>query len=140
MVGAKNKTALSVEYFVFQHEKLWKNPDELIKELAISELDYLGLVDKHAVEQSWVVRETESYPTYYIGHKEPYNLLISRLNQFVNLAAIGRGGMYKYNNQDHSALSGILAARNYLKPTETPYNLWDINLDAEYHESTVSSK
>jgi len=135
MVGAKNKTALSVEYFVFQHEELWKNPDELIKELAISELDYLGLVDKHAVEQSWVVRETESYPTYYIGHKEPYNLLISRLNQFVNLAPIGRGGMYKYNNQDHSALSGILAARNYINPTATPYNLWDINIDAEYLES-----
>jgi protoporphyrinogen oxidase len=134
MVGAKNKSALSVEYFVFQDEDIWKMSDDAIRELAIEELDFIGLVKKNRVEQSWVVRETESYPTYYIGFKASYDLLISRLSQFSNLSAIGRGGMYKYNNQDHSTLSGILAARNYLKLHDSPYNLWDINIDAEYHE------
>lgn len=135
MVGINNKTALSVEYFVFQDEELWKESDELLKALAIDELDYLGLVKESAVENAWVVRETESYPVYYIGFQEPYNLLKSRLDHFTNLYPIGRGGMYKYNNQDHSTMSGILAARNYLKLSGTPFNLWDINIDAEYHES-----
>jgi hypothetical protein len=70
-----------------------------------------------------------------MGFQEPYEILKRRINEFQNLSAIGRGGMYKYNNQDHSAYSGILAARNYLKLPGSPYNLWNINIDAEYLES-----
>jgi protoporphyrinogen oxidase len=134
MAGNKNKTALSVEYFVFQHEEMWKKSDNFLKSLAIDELRDLGLIEKSMVDKSWVVRETESYPTYYLGFDKYYNLLKSRLNQFNNLYSIGRAGMYKYNNQDHSMISGILAARNYLKLPGAPYNLWDINIDAEYLE------
>jgi len=137
MIGRKNITALSVEYFVFQHEELWNKSDESLKALAVDELEYLGLVGKNVVEKSWVVRETECYPVYYIGFQEPYNLLKLRIDQFVNLYAIGRSGMYKYNNQDHSTMSGIIAARNYLKLHSTPYILWDINIDAEYHERST---
>ncbi len=135
MVNQKNTTALSVEYFVFQHESLWKKPDPELIELAIDEMCYMGLLSRENVEQAWVVRETESYPTYYIGFKEPYDILRNAIDTFTNLYPIGRGGMYKYNNQDHSTMSGILAARNYLKLPGTPYSLWDINIDAEYHES-----
>jgi protoporphyrinogen oxidase len=135
MVGTKNKTAISVEYFTFQHEKLWKMREDELKNLAVEELNSLGLVNRHSVEQAWVIRETECYPTYYLGYREPYELLKGRLNQFQNLSSIGRGGMYKYNNQDHSIYSGILAARNYLKLEGSPYNLWDINNEAIYHES-----
>ena len=81
-----------------------------------------------------MVRETESYPTYYLGFQEPYQLLRTRLERFTNLSPIGRGGMYKYNNQDHSALTGLLAARNYLGLPGGPHNVWDVNVDAEYHE------
>ena len=98
------------------------------------ELDYLGLVRKRTIERAWVVRETESYPTYYLGFQEPYRVLRSCLEQFANLYPIGRGGMYKYNNQDHSTLTGILAARNYLTLSGNPHNIWDVNIDAEYHE------
>ncbi|MCP4694238.1 MAG: NAD(P)-binding protein [Desulfobacterales bacterium] len=135
MAGSENKTGLSVEYFVFQHEDLWKQPDEALKILAVEELERLKLLKKSAVEKAWVVRETECYPTYYLGFQEHYDLLKSRLGRFTNLVQIGRGGLYKYNNQDHSIMSGLLAARNYLKLPGSPYNLWEINVDAEYHES-----
>ncbi len=137
MTSRKNKSALSAEYFVFQNEDLWKETDDNLKVFAIEELAYLKLLHKSSVENSWIVRETETYPTYYIGFQEHYENLKSRLDQFQNLQPIGRGGMYKYNNQDHSILSGILAARNYLKFPGTPYNLWSINIDAEYHESAA---
>ncbi|KJR42045.1 protoporphyrinogen oxidase [Candidatus Magnetoovum chiemensis] len=133
MVGSKNKTALSVEYFVFQSDKLWKDKDSDLVELAGDELNFMGLVNKKAIEKAWVVRETESYPTYYLGFQEPYEKLRNAVDKFTNLHAIGRGGMYKYNNQDHSIYSGLLGARNYLQ-SDKRYNLWNINIDCEYHE------
>ena len=139
MVHHGKKTALSIEYFVFQTEDLWKKSDADLRGLAIDEMCRMGLLSKEKVEQAWVVRETESYPTYYIGFQEPYDVLKKAIDAFSNLSPIGRGGMYKYNNQDHSTLSGILAARNYLKLPGTPYSLWDINIDAEYHESAQRS-
>ena len=135
MIGSPDKTALSVEYFVFQHEEMWKRPDQELIDLATEELVRLQLLTRGQIESAWVVRESESYPTYYLGFQEPYEKLQKRINRFQNLSAIGRGGMYKYNNQDHSTYSGILAARNYLKLPGSPYNLWNINIDAEYHES-----
>lgn len=136
MVASPRMTALSVEYFVFQHDPLWHRSDPEIVAQAIDELEYVGLVKRNAVEQSWVVRETESYPTYYLGYAGPYETLKARLGQFTNLSPIGRGGMYKYNNQDHSIMSGLLAARNYLQLPGGPNNLWNINVDAEYQESS----
>jgi len=135
MVGQKGRSALSVEYFVFQHEDLWQLEDEEILTQAIEELDRVKLVPRERVEQGWTVRETESYPTYYLGFQEPYQTLVKRIDEFENMYSIGRGGMYKYNNQDHSLLSGLLAARNYLQLPGSPYSLWNINIDAEYHES-----
>jgi protoporphyrinogen oxidase len=135
MVKDPAQSALSVEYFTFQHEGLWQMTDEDLTQLAINELSYLRLVEKEMVQQAWVVRETESYPTYFLGYQEPYGTLKGAMDRYTNITPIGRGGLYKYNNQDHSALSGILAVRNYLNLLGMPYNLWNINIDAEYHES-----
>ncbi len=137
MVNGKNKTAVSVEYFVFKTDDLWSLSDNELKELAMDELSYVNLVDKEKVEQGWIIRETESYPTYYLGYQEHYDILKNKLQQYINVHPIGRGGLYKYNNQDHSTLSGILAARNYLQTDGSPYNIWNINIDAEYHEDAV---
>ncbi|KJU85144.1 amine oxidase [Candidatus Magnetobacterium bavaricum] len=134
MVADKKMTALSVEYFVFQHEELWGLSDDSIKELAADELQYLGLIRKERIVSSWVVRETEAYPTYYINFEGAYDVVKARTDSYVNFSPIGRGGLYKYNNQDHSILSGLLAARNYLNLPGTPYRIWDINIDAQYHE------
>lgn len=135
MLGGKNKTALSVEYFAFKEDELWGESDEFLGELASNELNQMGLVKINDVEKTWVVRETEAYPVYYLGFQEHYGLLKQKIGQFANFSSIGRAGMHKYNNQDHSLMSGILAARNYLKSPGSPYLLWDINIDAEYMES-----
>jgi len=134
MVGDKNKTALSVEYFLFRNEDLWNETDEFLIDFSIKELGKMNLIKNSEVENGWVVRETEAYPIYYLGFQEYYDIIKSRIDQFTNLYSIGRAGMHKYNNQDHSILSGILAARNYLKLPGSPYLLWNINIDAEYQE------
>jgi protoporphyrinogen oxidase len=139
MVKNEKKTALSVEYFVFQHEELWKMSDRDLIELAVDELSHAHLVTKEKVLKGWVVRETESYPTYYLGFKHHYEILQNEIDKYTNLYPVGRGGMYKYNNQDHSIMSGLLAARNYVSK-ERKYNLWEINVDAEYHEGASRSE
>lgn len=135
MVDDLHTTALSVEYFVFQTDELWQMDDSQLAEFAIAEMEAVKLIRRADVIGRWVIRETESYPTYYLGFQEPYNTLRTELTKYDNLSSIGRGGMYKYNNQDHSVYSGMLAARNYLQCPEGPFELWDINIDAEYHES-----
>src|SRR5262249_35960313 len=100
MVGEPNKTALSVEYFASQPEDRWPPRDGRLRGPAVAELCDLGLLDPRAVEAAWVLRETESYPTYYMGFQGPYNVLRARLAEFDNVSSIGRGGMYRYNNQD----------------------------------------
>lgn len=134
MPGGTNKTALSIEYFVSKNQGLWNKSDTFLENLAINELERMGLVNKKEVEKAWIVRDSEAYPTYYLGFQEPYKVLKSRIDRFVNLFSIGRAGLHKYNNMDHSIMSGILAARNYLKLPGSPYILWDINIDAEYLE------
>jgi protoporphyrinogen oxidase len=135
MAGGNNKTALSAEYFVFMNRGLWNEPDKSLIDLAVSELEEMRLIKNSEVEKAWVVRESEAYPIYHIGFQGNYELLKSSIDRFVNFYSIGRAGMHKYNNQDHSLMSGILAARNYLKLESSPYVLWNINIDAEYQES-----
>ncbi|MCB0395258.1 MAG: NAD(P)/FAD-dependent oxidoreductase [Flavobacteriales bacterium] len=139
MTSKRSETAVSVEYFVFKSDDLWKMSDEALVKLAGREMEMIGLCKEKDIINGWVVRETESYPTYYLGYEEPYNALRDYLDAIHNLSPIGRGGLYKYNNQDHSTYSGLLAARNYLKLPGSPYNLWNINIDAEYHESAERS-
>lgn len=136
MVNDENTTALSAEYFVFKFDDLWNKKDDLLVDMTINELEKIRLIEKSEVLNASVIRETEAYPVYYLGFQDHYNLLKSRIDQFVNLYSIGRAGMHKYNNMDHSLMSGILAARNYLKLPGYPYFLWDINVDAEYQENT----
>ena len=140
MVKSDEKTTLSVEYFVFKSDDIWRMSDNSLKELAGDELSQMKLVNKKQIENSWIVRETESYPTYFIGYKEHYKVLKKEINKISNVYPIGRGGMYKYNNQDHSAFSGLLAARNYINRKTSQYDLWSINIDAEYNEGSERIK
>jgi protoporphyrinogen oxidase len=134
MAGKSGCTPVSVEYFVFQTEDLWQRTDDELKQLAVDELVCLKLLERTQVAEAWVVRETESYPTYYLGFREHYDVVRSAVTQFANLLPIGRGGLYKYNNQDHSTLSGLLAARASLDPGAAAVSPWDVNTDDEYLE------
>lgn len=126
-------TALSVEYFAFQGDDIWKKTDEQLIILAENELARTGLVKPGMVIDGFVVRETESYPVYYVGHKKYFDTLKEYSDSFENLQLIGRGGMYKYNNMDHSIYTGMLAARNFFAQKKK-HDIWQVNEDAQNHE------
>lgn len=131
MIGKEDTAGLSVEYFAFEGDELWNMSDKALIELATQEMELMKLLKPEEVLDGFVVREKDSYPTYYMGYKEPFEVLKGYVSQFRNLQLIGRGGLYKYNNQDHAILTGILAARNLLGAY---YDIWAINVDEEYLE------
>ena len=133
MTPDPGRTPISVEYFCFENDELWNSSDEELGKLAESELTATGLITPGSIEMCFVVREPDSYPTYYLGHDEHFDVLFEYLRRFTNLTLMGRAGIYRYNNQDHSLLTGLYAARNYLG--ETSIDLRSINADDEYLET-----
>lgn len=130
----RGTSSVSVEYFTFKDDKIWKLKDIEIKKLGIEELLKVGLLKKiKDVVGGFVIRETESYPTYYLGHKKYFNTVKNYVDKFSNLSLIGRGGMYKYNNMDHALYTGMLAARNFLAGRKK-YDIWQVNESADYLE------
>jgi protoporphyrinogen oxidase len=125
-------TCLGLEYFCFEGDGLWSMDDAALIELGKRELAQLGLVDAADVFDGCVVRMPKSYPVYGPGYQEDVDIIRSALSQFSNLQVVGRNGMHKYNNQDHSMMTALLAARNL---TGASFDLWRVNTDAEYHES-----
>jgi protoporphyrinogen oxidase len=133
MLGDQSKDALSVEYFAFAHEDIWQMADRELIELGVKELVHLKLIEPSDFEDGFVLRERDSYPTYYLGYKKSLETIRNYVDKFENLTLVGRGGMYRYNNQDHAVLSGLLAARNY-SGHGRKYDLWEINEENEYLE------
>jgi protoporphyrinogen oxidase len=131
MLANPSKSALSVEYFTFAHEDLWQMSDGELIALAAKELCHVGLLKSGDVEDGFVLREKDAYPTYYVTYRQHLEIIKDYVSQFKNVTLIGRGGMYRYNNQDHSILCGLLAAKNYVGGR---YDLWEINEEQEYHE------
>ncbi len=131
MLADPNCSAVSVEYFCFAHEDLWSSSDQDLLRLAADEVEKVGLVQKSDITDGFVVREKDSYPTYYVGHRPHFEAVKEYAQSIKNLSLIGRGGMYKYNNQDHAILSGILAARFFDGEDVDP---WNVNIDEAYLE------
>lgn len=130
----RNKVVgISIEYFTFKKDDVWKMTDNKIIEFAKHELKLINLFDVKNILKGYVIRETESYPTYFMGYQTYFNNVKSYVSEFKNFQSIGRGGMYRYNNMDHATYSGMLAARNYISGKQN-YNVWNINEDAEYLE------
>jgi protoporphyrinogen oxidase len=132
MVPDPAKTCLGMEYFVFENDNLWSSPDDKLIELAKREIEQLGLVRFDEVEDGWVVRMPKAYPMYDRGWVEQVAIIRNYLEStFPNLQLVGRNGMHKYNNQDHSMMTAWCAARNIMGAN---YDLWAINAEAQYHE------
>ncbi|MEO6052656.1 MAG: NAD(P)/FAD-dependent oxidoreductase [Chthoniobacterales bacterium] len=131
MLANPENSAISVEYFCFAHDDIWLMKDTELIELARKEMDLTGLLKGAKILDGFVVREKDSYPAYYIGHREHFDRLKDFVSQYPRLWMIGRGGMYKYNNQDHAMLSGLLAARAY---DGEKVDLWEVNSDEDYLE------
>ncbi len=132
MVPDPAKTCLGMEYFVFENDDLWSSPDDKLIELAKGEVEQLGLARSEEIEDGSVVRMPKAYPIYDSGWMEQVAIIRNYLETALpNLQLVGRNGMHKYNNQDHSMMTARCAARNIMGAN---YDLWAINTEAEYHE------
>lgn len=131
MVSDPEKTCLGLEYFCFEGDGLWTMSDEELIELGKKELAVLGLVSPADVVDGSVVRMPKAYPIYDGTYGNALIVLRKFLERVPNLQLVGRNGMHKYNNQDHSMLTAMLAVKNILGAN---YDLWQVNADHEYHE------
>lgn len=132
MVPDANKTSLGMEYFVFQNDGFWASPDGMLLALAKRELVQLGLAREDEIEDGTVVRMPKAYPMYDRGWADRVKKIRAYLEENLpNLQLVGRNGMHRYNNQDHSMMTALCAARNILGAS---YDLWAINTEPEYHE------
>lgn len=134
MVPDPSKTCVGMEYFVFENDELWSSPDHALIELARRELVQLGLARTEEILDGTVVRMPKAYPMY----DNCWFQEVDKIRRYVeaclpNLQLVGRNGMHKYNNQDHSMMTALCAARNILGAT---YDLWAINAEPDYHEET----
>ena len=134
MVPDASTTSLGLEYFVQQGDDLWSSPDEALLELAARELAVLGLVSEKHVVDGTVVRMPKAYPVYDDAYIEVLALIRGYLAGFPNLQVIGRNGQHRYNNQDHSMVAGMLAARNLAGET---HDVWAVNVEQQYHEEVA---
>ena len=131
MVADPDKTCLGLEYFCFEGDGLWTMADEDLIKLAIKELKELDLVEPEDVEDGAVVRMPKAYPVYDSIYSEAVNTIREFLTNLPNMHLVGRNGMHKYNNQDHSMLTAMLAVKNILGAN---YDVWEVNVENEYHE------
>jgi protoporphyrinogen oxidase len=132
MVPDANRTCLGMEYFVFENDELWSSSDEKLVAMARREIVELGLVQPEEIEDGTVVRMQKAYPMYDEHWSAQINLIRDYLHEHArNLQLVGRNGMHKYNNQDHSMITALYAARNICGAN---YDLWAVNTEPDYHE------
>jgi protoporphyrinogen oxidase len=131
MVPYPGMSCLGLEYFCFEGDRLWTMPDEELQALGRREAAQLGLVSADAVLDAAVVRMPKAYPVYDGTYQRGLSAIREFLKTVPNLQLVGRNGMHRYNNQDHSMLTAILAARN---TRGSNYDLWQVNADEEYSE------
>lgn len=134
MLPDATKSSLGMEYFVNEGDAMWTMPDAQLIELAKRELETIGLARANQVIDGTVKRMVKAYPVYDSTYREHVGVVRGYLDAFENLQTVGRNGMHKYNNQDHSMMTALLAARNILG---AEHDVWQVNTDMEYQEEMV---
>jgi protoporphyrinogen oxidase len=133
LVADKNKVWIGLEYFCNEADPLWKLSDEDMVGLAIGEVARIGILKAEDVEDFHVERVPKTYPAYF-GSYDRFDVIRKYVDSFENLFLVGRNGMHKYNNQDHSMLTAMAAVENIVNGVTTKDNIWAINTEMEYHE------
>ena len=137
MLADPHKTSLGLEYFCNQGDEVWEMADADLVSLASRELEELGLGKVADVEDGVVIRQPKAYPVYDGPYRENVAVLKRYLGTLENLQTIGRNGLHRYNNQDHSMLTAMLAVRNL---TGESHDLWEVNTERSYHEDFVKEE
>ncbi len=131
MVPEPGTTCVGMEYFCFKGDGLWSSPDRELADLAATELEQLGLARKADVVDAQPVRVPKAYPIYDSAYRGHVDRIRECIDPVPNLHTVGRNGMHKYNNQDHSMLTAMLAVDNMLGAS---HDIWNVNTDFDYHE------
>lgn len=125
---------IGLEYFCNEGDALWNKEDTVFLQFAINELTSIGIINKEDVLDGTVIRMPKAYPSY-TGTYNQFNLIRDFTDTIENLFLIGRNGMHKYNNQDHSMLAAMKAVDNIIANKTSKHNIWEVNADDDYHES-----
>jgi protoporphyrinogen oxidase len=133
LVADPTKVWIGLEYFCYDTDDLWKMADEDLKRFAIAEVAKIGILNAEDVSDGHVVRVPKTYPAYF-GTYERFDELREFADGFENLFLVGRNGMHKYNNQDHSMLTAMTVVDGIVAGHVDKAALWSINTEQEYHE------
>jgi protoporphyrinogen oxidase len=133
MVADPNTVWLGLEYFCNDTDALWKTPDADLIKLGSEELDRIGIIHRSEVLDATVIRMEKTYPAYF-GAYDRFHEIREYVDGIGNLFLLGRNGMHRYNNQDHSMLTAMVAVDNILAGETGKANLWDINTEQDYQE------
>ncbi len=139
MVADPSKVWIGLEYFCYDTDPLWQMSDGEIARFAIAEVTKIGLLRAEDVRDSAVFRVPKTYPAYF-GTYERFPEIVRYMDRYENLFLVGRNGMHKYNNQDHSMLTAMTAVDNILAGRLDKSNLWEINTEQEYHEKRAETR
>jgi protoporphyrinogen oxidase len=133
LVADPSKVWMGLEYFCDEGDAIWNKTEAEMVAFASKELEQIGIIDAKDVVDSTVIKVEKTYPGYF-GTYDRFDELRVFLDSIENLYLVGRNGMHKYNNQDHSMLTAMTAVENISKGITSKENLWSINLEADYHE------
>lgn len=133
MVKDMNNVWIGLEYFANEGDELWEKTEKEFAAFAIDELEKINVIDKKDVLDHTVIKLKKTYPAYF-GTYDSFGTVIRYTDTFSNLFLIGRNGMHRYNNMDHSMLTAITAVDNIINGITTKDNIWSVNTEEEYHE------
>ncbi|NUM35476.1 MAG: NAD(P)/FAD-dependent oxidoreductase [Candidatus Brocadiae bacterium] len=137
MVQNPDTVWIGLEYFCNEGDDLWNQSNEEFVQFAIKELCKIDIIEEDKVIDATIIRMPKTYPAYFGTYSE-FPSIRKNLDSFHNLFLIGRNGMHRYNNQDHSMLTAMVAVENILQNIEDKENIWQVNTEQEYHEEKKS--
>ncbi|MGD0666488.1 MAG: NAD(P)/FAD-dependent oxidoreductase [Bryobacteraceae bacterium] len=133
LVADPSQVWLGLEYFCTTSDEIWNLPDEQMATMAKEELSRIGIIDTAEVVDSTVLRMEKAYPAYF-GTYHRFGEIREHMDHYENLFLIGRNGMHRYNNQDHSMLTAMIAVDNIIAGDTNKSKLWEVNTEMEYNE------
>ncbi|GAA5819027.1 MAG: NAD(P)/FAD-dependent oxidoreductase [Methanobrevibacter sp. CfCl-M3] len=134
MIKDPEKIWIGLEYFANEGDELWTMDDNKFIDFAIDELESINIIDKNDVLDNVLIREKKVYPAYF-GTYNDFDIIRYFTDKFENLFLIGRNGMHRYNNMDHSMLTAMISVENIINGVKTKDKIWNINSEKEYHET-----
>ena len=134
LVADKDNTWIGLEYFLNETDEMWSWEDTKMAQLGIDEMVKIGIIDREDVLDSVVIRTPKTYPAYF-GSYDQFDHIRDFVDTIDNLYMVGRNGLHRYNNQDHSMLTSMTAVDNIAKGIKDKTNIWEVNTETEYHEA-----